>query len=95
MKNNLPVRLRQVLASARGLGEPRFEVEMRITNWPENLANEVKELIRAIQTSGNEVELRACADILDAIQLPDVPNGLLRMLSRAIFDNPNTPLRGT
>lgn len=93
MNSNLPTRLQHLVLSARGLDEPRFDAKMGIANWPENLVNDVKQLIQAIQTSGNDVELRACADILNLSEQPNVPDGLLRMLSHAVFDNPNTPLR--
>ena len=95
MNNTLPDRLQRVFTLACGLGEPRFDAEMHITNWPENLSNEVKELIDALRTSGNDVELRACADILNATPPTRVPEGLVRMLSYSVFDNPNTPLRET
>jgi len=93
MNINLPTRLRQLLASASGLGEPIFDAEMRITNWPENFTNEVRHLTGELNSSGNQVELRTCADVLNTIQSLDAPEGLLQMLSRAVFDNPNTPLR--
>jgi hypothetical protein len=95
MNNNLHTRSQRLLAPARGLSEPRFDAEMRIANWPGNFGNEVQQLMEALQTSGNDVELRACADVLNATTPPGVPDGLLRMLSHAIFDNPNTPLRET
>jgi hypothetical protein len=66
---------------------------MRITNWPEQLTTETKQLIEAFQTCGKKDELRACADLLNATSPTGVPNGLLRILSYAVFDNPNTPLR--
>jgi len=93
MNNNLQTRLQRVLASAQGLSEPRFDADMRNDNWPENLTSEVRHLIKAFYFSGNSVELRACADLLDSTTPPDVPEGLLVMLARALFDNPNTPLR--
>ena len=65
---------------------------MRIANWPETLSNEVKQLTKALLASGNDIELRTCAEMLNATP-PEVPDGLLRMLSRAVFDNPNTPLQ--
>ena len=93
MNNNLSNELRRLLASARGLDEPRFDAQMQIMNWPENMVTELKQLAELLQTSGNDVELRACADILNASEPPDVPDGLLRLLSHAVFDNPSTPLR--
>jgi hypothetical protein len=93
MNNTLPTRLQHLLAAARGLSELRFDDSTRISNWPENIANEVKQLIELLQTSGNDVELRACADMINVAAPTGVPAGLLRMLSQAIFDNPNTPLR--
>lgn len=95
MNVNLPTRLQHLLTSSHGLAEPFFDAEMRIKNWPENFVNEVKQLHEAIYASANDVELRACADILNANESSGTPEGLLRMLSRAVFDNPNTPLRGS
>jgi len=91
--SGLPARLQRLFASASGLSEPRFDVEMRIANWPETLSNEVKQLTGALQSSGNDIELRTCAEMLNATPRPKVTDSLLRMLSRALFDNPNTPLR--
>jgi hypothetical protein len=93
MNNNMQTHLQRVLALAHGLDEPRFDADMRIDNWPENFTSEVRQLIKAFYSSGNSVELRACADLLDATTPPDVPEGLLVMLARALSDNPNTPLR--
>ena len=90
--SGLPTRLQRLFASAAGLSEPRFDVEMRIANWPETLSTEVKQLTEALRTSRNDIELRTCAEMLNATP-PEVPDGLLMMLSRAVFDNPNTPLR--
>jgi hypothetical protein len=65
---------------------------MRVANWPEPFSTEVKQLTEALLASKNDIELRTCAEMLNATP-PEVPDGLLIMLSRAIFDNPNTPLR--
>ena len=91
--NDLTARLQRLLASSRGLEEPRFNAELRIVNWPENLEREVTHVIAALQSSANEGELRACADLLNEHETSGVPEGLLQILSRATFDNPKTPLR--
>lgn len=90
--NGMSERLRHLLASARGLKEPQFDAQMQITNGPENITTKVKRLVGLLQTFGDNKELRVCADILNASELPDVSDGLLRLLSHAVFDNPNTPL---
>ena len=95
MNNDLQSRLQRLLVWARGLSEPGFDAEMRINNWPRNLVDEIEQLIKALYASKNDFELRECADILNAAASPEVPDALLQMLSRAVFDNPNTPLRET
>ena len=92
MNPNLPTRLKRLLGLARGLGEPRFDPQKRITNWPEDFVNEFQQLSGELRRSRNDVELRECADILNATASPDVPDTLLQILSRATFDNPSTPL---
>jgi hypothetical protein len=91
--NDLTTRLQRLIASSRGLDEPTFDVELRIVNWPENLERELTDLVAGLQSSTNDRDLRACADLLNQYDLSGVPEGLLQILSRAIVDNPNTPLR--
>jgi hypothetical protein len=91
--NDLTTRLRRLLTSSRDLEEPRFNAESRIVNWPENLERELTHVVAALQGSTNDGELRACADLLSEHEASGVPDGLLQILSRAMFDNPKTPLR--
>lgn len=91
MSEDLPNGLNRLLALARGLPEPQFNSQMRIVNWPESITSEVRKMIERIETSGNSVELRMCADILDTNDNCGIPAGLLHLLTRSTFDNPSTP----
>ena len=91
--NDLTARLRRLLMSSRDLEEPTFNAESRIMNWPENLERELSHVVAALQSSTNDGELRACADLLNEHEASGVPEGLLQIVSRALFDNPKTPLR--
>jgi hypothetical protein len=91
--NELTARVRRLLASSRGVDEPRFDAQLRIVNWPESLERELTDVVAALQSSTNSSELRACADLLIEHEPLGVPEGLFQILSRATFDNPKTPLR--
>jgi len=95
VKTTMPTRLKRLLAWASSLSAPTFDTEMEITNWPRNVADEFHQLIKALYRSTNSTELRECADILNKAASPEVPEAVLQMLSRAVFDNPDTPLRET
>jgi len=90
--NGLTARLQRLIASSRNLEEPMFDGKLRIVNWPEDLERELTDVAAALQSSTNDGELRACADLLEH-EVSGVPEGLLQILARAIVDNPNTPLR--
>ena len=91
VNNNLQTRLQELLVATQGLDEPKFDSEMRIVNWPVALADEVEQLVIAIMRSTNDVQLRACANVLNAASY--VSHDLAAILARAIYDNPNTPIR--
>ncbi len=93
MNSSLSNSVRYIIKLAQGFNDPEFDEKLQIVNWPSNFTTEVKELSGLLQGSKDEVELRACADILNADSIPGVPDGLLQLLSRSLFDNPNTPLR--
>ena len=75
------------------MSEPNFGDGFRVVNWPEEFVAEMTNVVDAIQHSGNSAELLGCVKVLDETQSPSVPTGLLNMLARVLFDNPDTPIR--
>jgi hypothetical protein len=94
MREALDVRLRVLLEQSRGLDEPYYDINVRITNWPPSFVQEVNAVAgELVGGCSRGEELRACADLLNPRNWPDVPQSLLRLLARALFDNPDTPIR--
>jgi hypothetical protein len=94
MNNELTKLLYRVLESSRGLGEPKYDGGINVVNWPDSFKTEVQQLVDGFYSAGNADVLRACSDILH--QAPQgVPRGLIQILARALFDNPDTPLKGS
>ena len=92
-EEQLTVRLQRLLETARGLPEPKYDRDhTRVTNWDDALQNEVGNIVGAFYASREREELRACARALD--DDGGVPRGLIRILERALFDNPDTPTGG-
>jgi hypothetical protein len=93
MAASLVLLTRELLGDSTGLPEPHYDEHGEVTNWPSEFVMRLRALIRALNGSADTAALADVSTLLEESPPECASEAVLRILARALYDNPSAPVR--
>lgn len=88
---SLASQLTYLFDHARGLPEASYGDAFEIVNWPNDFQQFLEGLIARLSCCDDSSELEEVEEWLRFFRSHEVPQGLLTLVAKVLYDNPSTP----
>ncbi|MBV9463777.1 MAG: hypothetical protein JO317_06060 [Verrucomicrobiae bacterium] len=85
--------LHKLLEEAKGLPEPTQDADLNIINWPLHFKNHLHQVFHQLRSCDDTKELFEAGCSFNSHDLTEIPEAVVDLLSKALYDNSATPTR--